>query len=340
MRDVRVDTELYTNLLNSAQALRVMKAGQVGNVRVVDFAEAADHPVRPKRVLVILLGGGIGFAIGVVVALMRRALFGGVERADQIEEALGVPVFAVVPRSEQQLRLQQNVSARRGGQHVLAALSPGDVAVEGVRGLRTTLQIALGDARNNVVMLTGSRPDAGKSFLSVNLATLVASSGKRVLLIDGDMRRGDIHSHFGIPHQPGLSQVLCGADPNSAIQYAVLPNLDVLPKGTLPGHPSELLMNDRFKALLDEMRTRYDLVLIDTPPVLAVTDSTLIGKLAGTTLLVIRHGRHSIDEIAEAVKRLRNGGVPLKGVLLTDVPQGTLPGRYRGGYYSYDGIAE
>jgi tyrosine-protein kinase Etk/Wzc len=342
LRDVRVNTELYTNLLNSAQQLRIVKAGQIGNVRVVDFAEAADEPVRPKRVLVILISFAVGLMIGIVVAFVRKSLYGGVERPDEIESALGVPVFAVVPRSEQQLRLQQNVMLRRQGLHVLAAQSPQDIAVEGVRSLRTSLQLSIGSAKNNVVMLTGSRPDAGKSFLSVNLAALVASAGKRVLVIDGDMRRGDVHSHFGVRHQPGLSDVLRGGDPHAAIQREVLPGLDVLPKGSLPSHPSELLMSDRFQTMLDELKHKYDLVIIDTPPVLAVTDSTVIGKHAGTTLLVIRHGRHPLDEIAETVKRLQNGGVNLKGVLLTDVPHASsvLGGSYRGGYYGYESIPE
>ncbi|RKP50911.1 polysaccharide biosynthesis tyrosine autokinase [Trinickia fusca] len=342
LRDVRVDTELYTNLLNSAQQLRVIKAGQIGNVRVVDFAETPDEPVWPKRIIVILIGFGGGLFVGIVVAFMKKALYGGVERADEIENAIGVPVFAVVPRSGLQLRLQQNVMMRRQGLHVLAAQSPQDIAVEGVRSLRTTLQLSLDQAPNNIVMLTGSRPDAGKSFLSVNLAALVASAGKRVLVVDGDMRRGEVHSHFGVRHQPGLSDVLRGVEPHSVIQHEVLPGLDVLTKGTLPSHPSELLMSERFHEVLESISRGYDLVIIDTPPVLAVTDSTVIGKYAGTTLLVVRYGRHPIGEITETAKRLETGGVNLKGVLLTDVPPAMpiLGGSYNGGYYGYESISE
>lgn len=342
LRDVRVDTELYTNLLNSAQQLRVAKAGQIGNVRVVDFAEAHDKPVWPKRPLVVLIAFGGGLFLGIVAAFVKKAIYGGVERAEEIENAIGVPVFAVVPRSGLQLRLQQNVMLRRQGLHVLAAQSPQDIAVEGVRSLRTTLQLSLDHAPNNIVMLTGSRPDAGKSFLSVNLAALVASAGKRVLVIDGDMRRGEVHSHFGVRHQPGLSDVLRGAEPTQVIQREVLPGLDVLTKGTLPTHPAELLMGECFRDLLDALSRRYDLVIIDTPPVLAVTDSTVIGKYAGTALLVVRYGRHPIGEISETAKRLETGGVTLKGVLLTDVPPAMpmLGGSYHGGYYGYESIVE
>ncbi|QQC62422.1 polysaccharide biosynthesis tyrosine autokinase [Paraburkholderia ginsengisoli] len=341
LRDVRVNTDLYTNVLNSAQQLRVAKAGQVGSVRVVDFAEAPDEPVRPKRMLAILIALGGGLGLGILLTFFKRAMFGGVERSDELEARLGLPVFAVVPRSQTQLRLQEKVALRRRGLHVLAQQAPEDLAVEGVRNLRTSLQLSLDHAENNVVMITGSRPDSGKSFLSVNLSALVASANKRVLIIDGDMRRGDVHSHFGIPHQPGLSDVLSGGNLHAMIQRDVLPGLDVLPKGTLPAHPAELLTSKRFETMLDELKPHYDLVIVDTPPVLAVTDSTLIGKYAGTTLLVVRHGRHPLNEIIETTRRLRNGGVAMRGVLLTDVPQegAFLGSGYQGGYYGYDSIA-
>ncbi|CAD6524830.1 polysaccharide biosynthesis tyrosine autokinase [Paraburkholderia metrosideri] len=341
LRDVQVNTDLYKNLLSNAQQLRMAKAGEVAAVRVVDFAEAPDDPVRPKRMLVILGALGGGLALGILLTFIKRAMFGGVERSDELEGMLGLPVFAVVPRSQTQLRLQEKVEMRRRGLHVLAQQAPQDIAVEGVRNLRTSLQLSLEYATNNVVMITGSRPDAGKSFLSVNLSTLVASTNKRVLIIDGDMRRGDVHSHFGIPHQPGLSDVLVGGELYSMIQRDVLPGLDVLAKGSLPTNPAELLMSKRFEMLLDELKPQYDLVIVDTPPVLAVTDSTVIGKYAGTTLLVVRHGRQPLHEIVETAKRLRNGGVAMRGVLLTDVPQEAafLGSGYQGGYYGYDSIA-
>jgi tyrosine-protein kinase Etk/Wzc len=341
LRDVRVNTELYTNLLNSAQQLRIAKAGQIGNVRVVDYAQTPDDPVRPKRLIIILIAAGVGLVLGIIVAFVRKSLYGGVERPEEIERQLGVRVFGIVPRSNTQLRLQRKVGDRREGLHVLAAQAPEDAAVEGIRGLRTSLQLQMADARNNVVMLTGSRPEAGKSFLSVNLATLVASTRKRVLLIDGDMRRGDIHSHFGVRHSPGLSDVLMGADVMSSILHDVLPGVDLITKGSLPSHPAELLASDRLGEVLDELKKLYDLVIVDTPPVLAVTDATVIGKHAGTSLLVVRHGKNQVQEIGETMKRLHHGGVNMKGVLLTDVPQSKmLMGSTYAGYYGYESIAE
>lgn len=348
MRDVRVDTELYTSLLNNAQQLRVIKAGQVGSVRVVDFAEPADEPVRPQRAMLVLISAGLGMAAAMVLALLKKALYGGVEHPEDIERLTGVPVCAVVPRSRMQLRLQRELSRNwsersereRGRPRLLAARAPDDVAVEGVRSLRTTLQYALRDASNNVVMLTGSRQDAGKSFLSVNLAALVAAGQRRVLMIDGDMRRGAVHAHFGLRHQPGLADALMGEDFDAVVVREVLPGLDVMPRGTVPPDPAELLMSERFRLLLERLSPRYDMVIIDTPPVLEVTDATLLGRYAGTTLLVVRHGRHPAGEIGETVRRLGNGGVALRGVLLTDVPKPPLRlgAGYTGYYTSVEGV--
>ncbi|MGV2292566.1 polysaccharide biosynthesis tyrosine autokinase [Trinickia sp. YCB016] len=341
LRDVRVDTELYTNLLDSAQQLRIVKAGEVGNVRVVDFAVAEDTPVRPKRPLVIALALVLGLIAGTAAAFVKRALFGGVEHSEEIEQALGLPVYATVPHSETQVRLQQNVRRGSGGQHVLASVASHDVAIEGIRSLRTALQFGLLDTANNVVVITGPKPEVGKSFMSVNLAAVLASGGKRVLLIDGDMRRGDVHGYFGLTRQPGLSDVIAGLDSDAAVMRDALPDVDVLPRGSLPPNPAELLMSERFKKLLDDFSSRYDVVIVDTPPVLAVTDSALIGKHAGATLLVVRHGRHPMAEIVETSTRLRNGGVTLKGVLFTDVPQRRIGyGAYYSGYYGYESASD
>jgi tyrosine-protein kinase Etk/Wzc len=305
---------------------------------VDDYAVAGEVPVKPKRALVIVLAAVLGLIAGTVAAFVRSALFGGVENSEEIEQVLGLPVYAAVPHSETQVRLRQGMRRGRTGHHVLASIASHDVAIEGIRSLRTALQFGLLDAANNVIVITGPRPEVGKSFMSVNLAAVLASGRKRILLIDADMRRGDLHSYFGVSRHPGLSDVIAGLDINSAVLREVLPNLDVLPKGSLPPNPAELLMSERFKTMLDHVSSLYDIVIVDTPPLLAVTDAALIGKHAGTTLLVVRHGRHPMPEILESANRLRNVGVALKGVLFTDVPQRRLGyGTY---YYGYESSAD
>jgi tyrosine-protein kinase Etk/Wzc len=338
LRDVRVNTQLYTNLLNNAQQLRILKAGQTGSVHVVDYAVSEIAPVKPKRPIVISLSLLLGLIVGVVTIFARNAFFGGVEDSEEIERVLGLPVYATIPHSDAQERAEaESRRAPTNTRQVLAASVPNDVAIEGIRSLSTSLQFGLLETANNIIAITGPSPGIGKSFTSVNLAAVLAAGGRRVLLIDGDMRRGDVHRQCGVKRNPGLSNVIAGFDLDKAITRELLPNLDVLPKGSVAPNPAELLMSNQFEKLLDELSSRYDIVVIDTPPILAVTDAALIGRHAGTTLLVARHGYHPMPELVEAAARLRNAGATLKGALVTDVPRGK---RGRATYYGYETRAE
>ncbi|MFM0061764.1 polysaccharide biosynthesis tyrosine autokinase [Paraburkholderia aspalathi] len=338
LRDVRVDTELYTNLLNNAQQLKIVKAGQVGNVRVVDFAVADDVPVQPKRALVIAISAAFGLALGVGLVFVKKALFGGIEDSEGIERAAGLSVLAVIPHSSHQAQLQGPMR-NRSGQRVLAVSMSDDVAIEGMRSLRTALEFSLVDARNNVIVVTGPRPGIGKSFTAVNLSAVLAGGGKRVLLIDADMRRGDAHSYFNVTRQPGLSDALNGHAVEDLIVRDVVPGLDFMPKGSFIRNPAELLHSIELNSILERVSKLYDVVLIDTPPVLPVTDATVISKLAGATLLVARHGHHTEAEIKETAKRLRAGGAALKGILFTDAPLRRIGSTaHYGSYYGYTSV--
>lgn len=323
MRDVDVNTGLFVNLMNSAQQLRVMEAGQLGNVHIVDYAVAAERPIKPKKTTIVGVAGLIGVIMGMGAAMLQRANTRGLESASEIEAAAGVPVYAVIMHSEQQIGLRRSIRLGERGKHVLTISSPDDIAVEGIRSLRTALLFRLAEAENNVVMITGPRPDIGKSFLSVNLAAVLAAAGKNVLLIDADLRRGDVHGYLGIERTPGLHEILAGSDAKKIVQKDVFLNLDAIPRGGVSWAPSESLMGPRLGALIQEVSARYDVVLIDTPPVLAVTDSSVIGKHAGTSLFVMRHGRHSAAELHESIRLLGSAGVRLDGILLTDVPSRT-----------------
>jgi tyrosine-protein kinase Etk/Wzc len=333
MRDVKVNTDLYMKLLDSTQQLRVLKAGQLGNVRTVDYAIVPEKPVQPQKALVILLAAALGLVLGCVVALGRRLLNQGLESPAEIENAVEVPVYAIISRSDRQLALAQAAHRDSSRPAVLAAAFPDDIAVEGLRSLRTALQFGALKPENNIVMLTGPRPGVGKSFVSVNLAAVLAATGKKVLLIDADMRRGDVHSYFSTNRKPGLSDVVAGVDPGEIVHRELLPNLDVLMAGSVPERPAELLLRERVGELLRRFSEAYDMVIVDSPPVLAVTDPVLIGKHAGATLMVVRHGHHSAAELRESARQLSSGGVTVDGVLLTDVPQ--RGGSY-GAYSRYD----
>ncbi|MFT0168762.1 polysaccharide biosynthesis tyrosine autokinase [Paraburkholderia mimosarum] len=332
MRDVKVNTDLYMKLLDSTQQLRVLKAGQLGNVRTVDYAVVPEEPVRPRKSLVLPLALVSGLLIGCGIALARRMFNRGLETPSEIERAVDLPVHAIISHSDKELALRQSVRRNPTRPAVLAAVYPDDVAVEGMRSLRTAMQFGVLKPENNIVMLTGPRPGVGKSFVSVNLATVLAATGKRILLIDADMRRGDVHFYFSIARKRGFSDLLTGCEQRDAIHREVLPNLDVITSGSIPDRPAELLTRERLGEVLKALALSYDVVIIDSPPVLAVTDAVLIGKHAGATLMVVRHGRHSAAELRECTRQLTSAGVEIDGLLLTDVPE---RGASYGAYSNY-----
>jgi tyrosine-protein kinase Etk/Wzc len=203
---------------------------------------------------------------------------------------------------------------------VLAAREPEDPAVESIRSLRTSLQFALLDAPTRVVAIVGPAPGVGKSFVACNLAHVVGEGGKRVLVIDADLRRGHLHASLGGERSPGLSEVLAGEAPwAEVVRKSVVPGVDFLAGGQRPPNPSVLFERERLGRLIAAVGAAYDLVLIDTPPILAVTDAALVAAHASVTLCVLRSGRHPMREIEEALRRFANGGVQVDGFVVNAV---------------------
>jgi tyrosine-protein kinase Etk/Wzc len=333
-RDVKVANELYSVLLNKAQELRLVKSGTVGNVRVLDRAAVPHQPVSPNKKLAVGVATLLGLTLGVAGVFVRRSLTKGADDPEEIEHETGLPIFATVPRSPRQAELERAAGHRPA---ILAESDAGDLAVENLRSLRTSLQFALVGASNNVVAIGGPAPGVGKSFIAVNLAYVLASTDRRVLLIDADLRRGRLHRYLDASRQPGVSDVLSGASTiEAAVRRTSQPGLDLLPTGRIPPNPSELLASERFRLLLDEVSRKYDLVIVDTPPVLAVTDASLVGRLASVNLLVLRSGEHSIREITLALTRLAQSGIEVQGAVLNDVrTSGGRFGKY-GRYQRYE----
>ncbi len=333
-RDAQVSTTLYTALLNKAQELKVVKAGTVGNVRIIDTALQPHVPVKPVKGLVMVLGITLGGVAGVVIAVVRKRLHGGVEDPELVEQ-LGLPVYATVPNSHRQRELDRKARAGSGMLAVLAAVEPDDLSVESLRSLRTSLHFAQLDAKNSIIMVTGPSPGAGKSFVSANLAVVLAHAGKQVLLIDGDLRKGRLHAMFGMERERGLSEIITGeAGIEEVIHSSGVENLDIVPTGALPPNPSELLLHENFALALEQIMPFYDHVLIDSPPVLAVSDACIIGSHAGASLLVLRDGQHPLREIEQSIKTLRQAGVNLRGAVFNRM--GRLNSRYGyGRYYGY-----
>lgn len=339
MRDVKVNTDLYTNLLNSSQQLQVVRAGTVGNVRIIDAPEQPLHPIKPRVSIIIASALFVGFLVGIGVVCLRRALLTGVDDSAEVEAALGIPTYANVPFARKQSSLLQGIKDGTSQHSLLATAYPHEVTVEAIRSLRTALHFALLDAPNNVVMLTGPSPGLGKSFISLNLSAVLASGGKKVLIIDADMRRGHMHETFRLGRGPGLSDLIAGSVTlDVALRPTGVENLFIITSGVIPPNPAELLLKDQFSQLLKQLSQQFDHVIIDTPPILAVTDAAIVGRRAGTTLLVLKAGDHPIRMIVDAHRRLLAAGLMVRGTLMNHVSDRSNSYgayEYRNGNYQY-----
>lgn len=342
-RDVKVSTEIYTQLLNKSQELDVMRAGTVGNVRLIDTADVdLLKPVKPKKALIVLIATLLGGFLAIGLVLFRKALNRGVENPDQIEQ-LGLPVYASIPFSTLQ-KGEENKFPRGGSRAnkvapILASSHPTDLAMEGLRSLRTSLHFAMLEASNNRLMISGPSPKVGKTFISANLAAVIAQTGQRVLLIDVDMRKGYLHKVFGIPAENGLSDLLVKrCDLATAINKTEFEHLDVIGRGQIPPNPSELLMHANFSAFLEQVGAQYDLVILDTPPLLAVTDAAIVGRQSGTSLIVTRFALNPVREIELTMRRFAQNGIDLKGVIFNGVEKraSSKYGYSDYGYYNYE----
>ncbi|WP_295373970.1 polysaccharide biosynthesis tyrosine autokinase [uncultured Pseudacidovorax sp.] len=335
-RDVRVNSELYQSLLTNSLQLRLVKEGKTGNVRLLDSAISPRLPVKPQKALVVALAGVLGLLAGVAVAFVRSMFFSGIRNPQEIESHTGMSVMSVIPYTQEQGVLEVRMESGQKGVHVLTVTNPESTTVESVRSLRIALQFAMLEGANNRVLITGPTPGIGKSFVSANFAAIMAAAGKRVLLLDADMRKGYINKQFGLAREGGLSELLVGeVTLEKAIHRQVVPNLDVLTSGRYPPNPADMLMSDTFARLLDTLSAQYDLVVMDAPPVLVAADAAAAGAHSAVVLLVARADQTQMGELVESVKRLRQGNVTPTGVVFNAMD---MTRRHYGSYgYRYGG---
>lgn len=341
-RDVESGRAVYMQLLNRQQELNIAKSSAIGNVRIIDNAVTQPKPIKPKKILIVLIGIILGVMTSAGVVLLRVILRRGIETPEQLEE-LGINVYASIPIAE---TFSKSVVQKKGWskksaeeiQGFLAVDNPADLSIEAIRGLRTSLHFAMMEARNNVLMISGVSPNAGKTFVSSNLAAVISQTGKKVLFIDTDMRKGYTHKLFNENNTNGLSDILSGkVEINRALKKVVSGDFDFISRGMAPPNPAELLMHRRFGELLNWASENYDIVVLDTPPILAVTDAAIIGNYVGTTLLVARFELNTAKEIEVSVKRFEQAGVTVKGCILNGVVK--KASSYYGYGYSHYGYS-
>ena len=324
-RDVESGRAVYMQLLNRQQELNIAKSSAIGNVRIIDDAVTQLKPVKPKKILVVIIGFILGLSIAIGVVFLRVMLRRGIETPAPVE-AIGIFAYASVPVAESLVSNDRSIkNIRKKITHkeytgLLAITNPADLAIEAIRGLRTSLHFAMIEARNNILMISGASPNAGKTFISSNLAAVVAQTGKKVLFIDTDMRKGYVHKVFDVENDNGLSSYLSGKLGLEAILKRIPEaGFDFISRGVVPPNPTELLMHRRMEEMLKWASQNYDLVILDTPPILAVTDAAIIGHYAGTTLLVARFELNTVKEMDVAFKRFEQSGIVAKGCILNGI---------------------
>ncbi len=333
-REVEVKQQLYTNLLNSYQQLRISKAGEIGNIRIIDTAVKPIRPIAPKKLQILILSILLGFFLGTLLALLRNMLHTGIKDSSQIENELDLPVYATVPHSPVQ-KSYRNLLEKTKHIPILAVKNSDDIAIESLRSMRTAIQFALNHAPNNVIMISSPGPDLGKSFIATNLAVILAQTNKRILLIDANLRRGHLHQYFNQDNQAGLADFLKGQQPlEKIIKHTEVENLSLITCGDNPENPSELLSMDGFKNLLEQLSGQFDHILIDTPPILAVTDSIIISQYAGVNLVIARYAKTQMKELDLVIHRFEQANTKITGIIINDI-QRTVDSHY--GYnYAYN----
>jgi tyrosine-protein kinase Etk/Wzc len=314
-REVRVNSALYQSMQNNALQMRLLKEGKIGNVRLLDKAAVSKVPVKPQKLLVLAFALMLGILVGPAIALIRTRSRPGVHNPKEIELHTGLEVYAVVPHSPEQTLLDQGGN-KATANNLLTDIYPHSYPVETLRGLRVGLKIAMAEASNNRILVTGATPGIGKSFIASNFALLLAQSGKRVLLINADLRKREPRGIFGLKQEGGLSELLAGKlGMQASIHAQVRPNLDVLTTGQLPRMPADMLESKAFTLALDMLSSRYDHLVIDTAPVLVAADAAAIAPACGIVLLVARADKTKLGELNESMRRLTQAGAPINGVL-------------------------
>ena len=334
-RDVEIEQQVYMQLLNKQQEFSIMKASNAGRVRIVDTAMTLEEPIKPRKPLILVLLT-VGFLALASLYFIIKSLFNrGINNAEAFDH-LGVDVLASIPLSLVQknkdgLFVKTNKKKNARTDFLLAQNLPTDPAVEAIRALRTSVYFMLMEAKNNILMISGATSGVGKSFVSINLAVVMAQSAKKVLLIDSDMRKGYVHEMLHQSIGSGLSDALSGEVAlRDVIRTTEIEGLDFVSRGEVPVNPAELLMRVDLKVLLEEVSGRYDYVILDAPPIMAVTDAAILGQQAGTTLIVARYGLTTEHDIENCIVRFANSNVVIKGAILNGVE------KTANNYYAYE----
>ena len=333
-RDVQVNSQLYVSLLNNAQQLQIAKAGTVGNVFVVDPPMYPEKPVRPNKPMMVVIGALLGIVLGFVICQLLAFLSGVIRDPKKLEQSSGLSILAILPIATDQIEHIEKTEDK--GVFMLSKEKPTSTPVESLRSLRTSVLFNLSEkVRSKVILVTSAVPGQGKSFISSNLAFLLASTEKRVLLIEADVRKGTMRRYvkFDDVKDPGLTNFLQNLSSLAdVIMHNVYPYMDFIPAGMRIKNPGDILSSERMLSMINQLADQYDYVVIDSPPLLPVNDARALAKASDMILFVVRQEMCSTNEVMEALNLLDKGGSKVDGLVFN----GFIPSQIRYGYnYGY-----
>jgi capsular exopolysaccharide synthesis family protein len=336
-RDYETNRLLYNGLQQRLQEAGIMSSLHSTSIHIVDGADTPSYPSRPRSSFNLAAGGAVGFLLGLCLAIVLEALDTNLKTMTEIEQGLQLPLLAAIPAvaAEDLLPIRfREIAVTRGS-------TAWSKIAEALRGMRTSILLSSPGTPPKVIMIASTRPMEGKSSVAGLTAITFALNGSRVLLIDADLRRPAIHLRFRMGKGLGLSSVLSGKATfrEAVMEWPELPNLQIMPSGPVPPLPSELLGSKEMADMLAEARNEYDFVFIDTPPVLAVTDASVLGRLADAAVLIIRYGTAQRQVVRRCIDLLERSGTHLLGVAV-NVVDFTAPeySEYYGRkYYEYYG---
>jgi tyrosine-protein kinase Etk/Wzc len=348
-QDMDINREIYLAMLKNYEQLKIARAGEIGYVRVVDMPMSTFEPIAPRKPIIWALSFILGSLLGSVLALIRSLMRNTVKDPERLEEKTGVPVIATIPRSKTSINLMKN---NKNSRRLLAMVDHDGLSYEGIKSLRTSLMFAMppvskvatifGDQEREeasklgkIIVISGEAPGIGKSFISSNLAETFSQLNKKVLIVDGDMRRGELHKIFTISQSNGLGDYLTENNPN--LENFVHPTsfefIDLMPRGKHPNNPASLLSTDKFSNMLVQLIAIYDYIIIDTPPVLAVSDAIITAQYADKVIMVTRYNKSIEGQLTYAVKQMQKANITVDGIVLNDMVQG-ITSKYSY-HYSY-----
>lgn len=337
-QDTEINREIYLTMLKNYQQLQIARAGEIGYIRVVDMPINTYRAIAPKKLQIWVIASVLGTLLGSLLVLIKSLLRSTVKDPERLETKTGVPVIATIPRSKTSFNLSKKKDSHR---RLLAMIEHDGLSYEGIKSLRTSLMFAmpktsriasifgnmdpaLSAKQGKVIVISGEAPNIGKSFISSNLAETFSQLNKKVLIIDADMRRGELHKIFTVNQNNGLGDYLTedNAGLNDYIHPTSFEFIDFMPRGKHPYNPASLLSTDKFSKMLLDLVSIYDYIIIDTPPVLAVSDAIITAQYADKVLMVTRYNSSIEGQLAYAVKQMQKSNIIVDGIVLNDVVRG------------------